>query len=1222
MRLAWLVAASALALAAWVSFVPDSSAQPSRVVEPAPLIPRGAKATGVIASSAPITAAVVLKPRDNGALVRFITGATDPGSPSFHHYLPAGAFARRFGPSEATIDAVRSQLRSDGLTVSGVSEDGLLVDFSGTAGRIETAFRTHLESYRLAGGETAHATVSAVQVPAALARSVTTVLGLDDLVPLSSGVIFPKPALRGKFAAAQSAQFPHPASSPVACPEAQTDAQQYGGLTDDQIANAYGAFGLYGTGDTGAGQHIALYELEPFLRSDIRTFDTCYFGAAAAGQMMGRLHVVPVQGGQPAGPGSGEAVLDIEDISALAPGASIDVYEGPAPNVEPSIYDALDEYAAIIDSDRDQIVSTSWGLCEQAVQRGQPGLQEAENYLFEQAAAQGQTVFAAAGDNGSDDCNSFETDGPQSGQNPLSVDDPASQPYAVAAGGTSIDDAASQPALEHVWNDGASNGAGGGGISTSWEMPAWQRDALVPGIDGSRSADYANAAAVERESGYPTGFCQDFVAGATPATPCRLLPDVSAQADEYTGSVTVYSQSFVAAQSPDGWVTSGGTSSAAPTWAAVLALVNASPSCGARSATRRGVGFLSPLLYAVASNARDYAASFNDITSGDTDLYGLRDGLVFPARRGYDLASGLGSPRLTDAGGTAGLAYYLCNAGAPSARPAITRLSRSSGSIAGGERITITGVGFESRGVSEVAGLQVGSRPLPAGRFRVASATTIQATLPPARDSLPPSAPTPQDGAGPAPVIVILKDGAASAPSPAAVFHYVGTDTRRTIPEVVALSPSGGLESARGTVTILGSGFGGAKQVTFGGVSARFRIDSSGAITATRPRYASRMACSPLPKHGVFAHENARNDICQVQVRVSNAAGASARGKILPPLEGALAPNAMGVIEPPPGCRCETAPRPTEFDYLPRPRITGVSTNSGPASLGSEAGGTLITVTGVGLGPLAIEWANVGNPRRDASVDTSYSYLTGTVMQIALPSHALTAGLLTMPLRIRTLAGESSPAQVSYAGLPQVDDIVNTAAQRQLDGMSGAPDTGGSPLEVSGEGFLHQVLMVRFADASNTSLSFGTQYTFSPSSDTSLRTETVQQNPGIVDIRICTVTGCNRETAPSQVVLYPPGAPNVDSVSPGSGPSAGGTETTITGENLGCPLDVFFGTVQATSLTPQKAILDCGSTTTIQAPSPPGTAGSTVPVTVGTLESYFTGSGQGTTDAAFTYGPT
>ena len=57
-------------------------------------------------------------------------------------------------------------------------------------------------------------------------------------------------------------------------------AQAFGGLTDDQIANAYGAFGLYGAGDTGAGQHIAMFELEPFTTADIQIFDKCYFGLA------------------------------------------------------------------------------------------------------------------------------------------------------------------------------------------------------------------------------------------------------------------------------------------------------------------------------------------------------------------------------------------------------------------------------------------------------------------------------------------------------------------------------------------------------------------------------------------------------------------------------------------------------------------------------------------------------------------------------------------------------------------------------------------------------------------------------------------------------------------------------------------------------------------------------------------------------------------------------
>ena len=156
-------------------------------------------------------------------------------------------------------------------------------------------------------------------------------------------------------------------------------------------------------------------------------------------------------------------------------------------------------------------------------------------------------------------------------------------------------------------------------------------------------------------------------AAASAATPCRLVPDVSAQADEFTGAITVYRSAF-----GGGWSTIGGTSSSTPIWAAMLALVNASATCAAHAATRDGVGFVSPLLYAVASNPGDYAASFNDITTGNNDIYGLDDGQVFPATTGYDLASGLGSPRLTGPGGTAGLAYYLCSLGAAS-KPARRR---------------------------------------------------------------------------------------------------------------------------------------------------------------------------------------------------------------------------------------------------------------------------------------------------------------------------------------------------------------------------------------------------------------------------------------------------------------------------------------------------------------------------------------------------------------------
>ena len=96
----------------------------------------------------------------------------------------------------------------------------------------------------------------------------------------------------------------------------------------------------------------------------------------------------------------------------------------------------------------------------------------------------------------------------------------------------------------------------------------------------------------------------------------------------------------------------GGTSSAAPLWAGMLADINASATCATQSATANGVGFASPLLYAVASVPSQYAASFNDITVGNNDIYGLDNGKVFPATKGYDLTTGLGTPELTGPGGT------------------------------------------------------------------------------------------------------------------------------------------------------------------------------------------------------------------------------------------------------------------------------------------------------------------------------------------------------------------------------------------------------------------------------------------------------------------------------------------------------------------------------------------------------------------------------------------
>ena len=172
-----------------------------------------------------------------------------------------------------------------------------------------------------------------------------------------------------------------------------------------------------------------MFELDPFSQPDVETYDECYFGTTQGAAMASppNLSVVTVDGPQSGlgSDGDAESTLDVEEISGFVPLAKIEVYEGPNTDTGP-----LDVYNAMITQDTAQVISTSWGSCE--AQAGGSAFVAAEANLFEEAAAQGQTVVAAAGDDGSTDC----TD--QSG-NPIgtpAVDDPGSQPYVTSVGGS------------------------------------------------------------------------------------------------------------------------------------------------------------------------------------------------------------------------------------------------------------------------------------------------------------------------------------------------------------------------------------------------------------------------------------------------------------------------------------------------------------------------------------------------------------------------------------------------------------------------------------------------------------------------------------------------------------------------------------------------------------------------------------------------------------------
>jgi hypothetical protein len=589
-----LAAAGALA-AATAATVPGAAApagaaaaghvRPSTVrLGSLPIVPPGATRLGPLAASTLLHVDVVLAPRDPAALARFATDVSTPGNPLYRHYLPRGAFAGRFGPAPAAISAVESALRAGGLPAGSLAGDHLSVSLTATAGRLERAFATSIVAYRV-GGRTAWTETAAPRVPVALAGVVQSVIGLDDL----------SPAQPLGLAAPSGRPTPRPqvvTGGPQPCAAATTEATKKGAYTADQLASAYRFSALYGAGDEGAGETVGIYEVEPELPSDIAMYLSCY-GVRPS------ITYTNVDNGPGTGPGLGEAALDIEDVAGLAPKAAIHVFQGP--NTVAGDYDT---YARIFSADDTQVVTTSWGLCEEFQD---PSTITAENSLFQEAAAQGQSVFASSGDAGSSGC--------QDGA--LEVDDPASQPFVTGVGGTTLRPAGPPP-NETVWNNG--KGSSGGGVSAQWSMPDYQSHAPpalhVVNTDSSGNPCSASANAY-----------------------CREVPDVSADGDPQSGYVVYYDKA---------WAVYGGTSAATPLWASLVALVDAQAGCAGRP-----VGFANPALYAAAGSAA-YHSDFDDVTRGSNDVTG---GGLYAAGAGYDMASGLGTPDV------AGLAPALCAAG-------------------------------------------------------------------------------------------------------------------------------------------------------------------------------------------------------------------------------------------------------------------------------------------------------------------------------------------------------------------------------------------------------------------------------------------------------------------------------------------------------------------------------------------------------------------------------
>ncbi len=322
--------------------------------------------------------------------------------------------------------------------------------------------------------------------------------------------------------------------------------------------------------NTGKNQTIALIELGGgFNDSDLQT----YWGQIGVGNVS--TTAVSVDGAQnsPIGdPNSadGEVALDIEVAGAIAPSAQIAVYF--APNTDQGFLDGIN--AAIHDTVRKpSVISISWGSAES---EWTPQSLNAYNAAFHDAALLGISVCAAAGDGGS-------SDGEPDGKN--HVDFPASSPWVLGCGGTKLIGSGSTIQSETVWNDGASGGATGGGVSSHFSRPAYQAHVNTPKPSGTVN---------------PTG---------------RGVPDVAGDASPETGyNILVDGQQGVF----------GGTSAVAPLWAALIALFN--------EQLGKNVGWLHPALYGTITQHK----ALHDITSGTNGSY--------KAGPGWDPCTGLGSP--------------------------------------------------------------------------------------------------------------------------------------------------------------------------------------------------------------------------------------------------------------------------------------------------------------------------------------------------------------------------------------------------------------------------------------------------------------------------------------------------------------------------------------------------------------------------------------------------
>jgi kumamolisin len=593
--------------------------------------------------SAQMSVTIALKLNHPQQLEQLLESLYTQGSPRYHQFLSAEEFRDQFAPSADTIASVSRYFEAAGLKVTRSATAQLRV--TGSADAIERAFAVQLHSYAVAATATTpayqyRAPLAEPQLDASIADSVHGVFGLDTqprLVPHSR----------------QAARTPAP--SHAAQNKGALD--PFGFLTVADFAQVYNVDPLYRQGINGHGRTIGIVTLAAFTPSDA----FAYWASLGLNVAANRITEVQVDGGS--GPpsddsGSLETTLDVEQSGGIAPGAKMIVYE--APNTNQAF---IDVFATAIDANTADTISTSWGEWElfdssnpfgngpisNPVTGGMTSILQAMNDMLLQAALQGQSLFAAAGDAGAwDEVGEL----PPGYSNVISVDDPGIQPFITSAGGTTLpgkqlySGAPLPPGVtftinipqERAWGwdyleplcvaqgfappvaitCGLFPGGGGGGVSLYFPRPFYQQ-----GIAGMQDT-VAHQKLIFTDPPSPPQLIASLRAGFAG----RNVPDLSVNADPQTGYLIAYTSSVSGFSFEPFW---GGTSFSAPQLNGVTSLL--------AQGTHHRVGLLNVPLYLLLRESAAHPGrneALRDITSGDN--------WHWFAQPGYDLASGVGVP--------------------------------------------------------------------------------------------------------------------------------------------------------------------------------------------------------------------------------------------------------------------------------------------------------------------------------------------------------------------------------------------------------------------------------------------------------------------------------------------------------------------------------------------------------------------------------------------------